>query len=165
MKLFISSYKLPPYASVANQLVDCLNAMKYILKHAKSLDIDLNRVVLAGDSEGGHLAVSLSQKLYETERFVPKLQVLIYPSVQKFNLLLPSSLLYETGLVGASNIYSGQLVIIFILDNRWLILIMGEAISIAKKFEFLINSNSGRHNLFSGENVSNLWHNVRTSLK
>lgn len=84
--------------------------MEYILKGAKNLDIDLNRLVLAGDSEGGHLSLALIHQLYATQKFAPKLHVLIYPSVQFFNLRLPSSIKYGTGLVGAANINSGKLV-------------------------------------------------------
>lgn len=109
MKIISIDYKLPPEAPFVTQLNDCFKVMQYILKHAKHLDIDLDRLVLAGDSEGGHLALSLSQKLYSTDRFVPKLQVLIYPNVQMFNLLLPSSLKYQTGLLAASNIYAGEI--------------------------------------------------------
>ena len=74
------------------------------------MDIDLNRLIIAGDSEGGHISLALITQLYNTQRFVPKLHVLIYSSMQFFNLRLPSSIKYQTGLVGAANINSAKLV-------------------------------------------------------
>lgn len=84
--------------------------MEFILKGANNLRIDLNRFIIAGDSEGGQLAIALSQKIYEKQKFVPKLQVLIYPSTQMFNLRLPSSIKYGTGIVSAAGISTGKLV-------------------------------------------------------
>lgn len=84
--------------------------MQYILKKGTKLNIDLNRLVIGGDSEGGHLVIALNQKLYKNEKFVPKLQVLIYPTVQMFNNLLPSAQKYKTGVVGSADISSGKLV-------------------------------------------------------
>ncbi len=66
--------------------------------------------MIAGDSEGGHLVIALNQKLHEEERFVPKLAVLIYPTVQMFNYRLPSSLKFESGLLSSAGISSGKLV-------------------------------------------------------
>ncbi len=84
--------------------------MSYILKNSRRLFIDLNRVVIAGDSEGGHLVIALNQKLNEEEKFLPKLAVLIYPTVQMFNYRLPSALKYKTGPLSYAGLSAGKLV-------------------------------------------------------
>jgi len=109
MKIISVDYKLPPVAPFSQQLDECLAVMEFILKGANNLRIDLNRFIIAGDSEGGQLAIALSQKIYEKQKFVPKLQVLIYPSTQMFNLRLPSSIKYGTGIVSAAGISTGKL--------------------------------------------------------
>ena len=82
--------------------------MQYILKNAPRLYIDLNRFVIAGDSEGGHLVIALNQKLHEEDKFIPKLAVLIYPTTQMFNFKLPSS--SKNGLISSAGISPGKLV-------------------------------------------------------
>ncbi|CAF0908968.1 unnamed protein product [Brachionus calyciflorus] len=52
-------------------------------------------MIIGGDSSGGNMALVLSQRLYERRRIKAKLQVLIYPWIQMFNLRLPSHLRYK----------------------------------------------------------------------
>lgn len=60
----------------------------------KELNADVNRLVVAGDSAGGDAAIVVSMRLAQAKLRMPKLQVLVYPWVQKFFLRLPSSLRY-----------------------------------------------------------------------
>lgn len=109
MKIISIDYRLPPMASFNDQLEDCVKVMEYILKHGEDLNIDFNKIIIAGDSEGGQLATSLTQRIFELKQFVPKLQVLIYSSMQMYDFLLPSSIKYKTGLVSAAGLNAGKL--------------------------------------------------------
>jgi acetyl esterase len=48
-----------PAVTVADCLTDCKSAIRYLRKHAGELGIDPSRIVVAGDSAGGHLAACL----------------------------------------------------------------------------------------------------------
>lgn len=45
--------------SVEDCLSDCADAIKYLRKHADELGIDKNKIIVIGDSAGGHLALCL----------------------------------------------------------------------------------------------------------
>ncbi|QGQ95023.1 alpha/beta hydrolase [Paenibacillus psychroresistens] len=57
----LTGEKMPtlPAVTVADCLTDCKTAIRYLRKHARTLGIDPKRIVVAGDSAGGHLAASL----------------------------------------------------------------------------------------------------------
>lgn len=85
---------------------------KYIIQNNVKYLVDLNNLILLGDSAGivyyyyyyylifylklnkcligGNLAAVISQHLIENKIAVPKLQVLIYPILQFFDFTLPS---------------------------------------------------------------------------
>ena len=50
-------YRLTPQATAPAAVEDARCALLYLLKNAKSLNIDLNKVVVMGGSSGGHLAL------------------------------------------------------------------------------------------------------------
>jgi len=70
--------------------MDALTATKHLIKDNVIYSIDLNNLVICGDSAGGNLATVISQTLIEEKIAVPKLQVLIYPILQFFDFTLPS---------------------------------------------------------------------------
>lgn len=69
---------------------------KYLLNdhNAKKYQIDAKRVAISGDSAGGNLAAVIAMKLVNNSisENVPRLQILIYPVVQFFDLMQPSFL-------------------------------------------------------------------------
>ena len=51
-------YRLARVAPAPAAVEDCLCALKYIVAQAKNYDIDPNRIVVTGESAGGHLALT-----------------------------------------------------------------------------------------------------------
>lgn len=50
-------YRLSGQATAPAAVEDCRCALIYLIKHAKELNIDVNRIVVMGGSSGGHLAL------------------------------------------------------------------------------------------------------------
>ncbi|MBM6588945.1 alpha/beta hydrolase [Brevibacterium sp. RIT 803] len=72
-------YRLAPESPFPAALDDVLTVTKTVLSGESGLDVDTDRVAVAGDSAGGNLAAVVSQKLRGHQ---PRLihQVLIYPA-------------------------------------------------------------------------------------
>lgn len=107
--IYVEFRLIPEHKYPAN-LMDALTATKHLIKDNVIYSIDLNNLVICGDSAGkllnfmklaaeskyffcllgGNLATVISQTLIEEKIAVPKLQVLIYPILQFFDFTLPS---------------------------------------------------------------------------
>ena len=74
------------------------------MQNADKFGVDVDRVVLAGDSAGGNAVAVITQRLQAEKLKQPKIQVLIYPWMQFFNLRLPSHTAYSS--YGILNSYS-----------------------------------------------------------
>ena len=86
-------------------------ATEYIYAHAHEFQIDLDRVILAGDSAGGNIVAAVSQRLLKEGKKQPKLQVLIYPWLQMFNMQLPSCQIYDAkGIFSSLGLSFGKMV-------------------------------------------------------
>lgn len=61
MVAFSIEYRLmtPNGTSVTDCIADCKSAIRYIRTHAQELNVDVNKIVVCGDSAGGHLAACL----------------------------------------------------------------------------------------------------------
>jgi arylacetamide deacetylase-like 2 len=87
-------YRLAPEYPFPAGLDDCYAVAKYVLEHGDSrkLRIDRSRVALAGDSAGGNFAAVNAMRFatHPVGQHSPRLQILIYPVVQLFDMMLPS---------------------------------------------------------------------------
>jgi acetyl esterase/lipase len=83
-------YRLIPEFKYPTAYNDSLETAIYLIKNNRKYQIDLNRLVIMGDSAGGNLATVISQQLIEMNIVRPKIQVLIYPILQFFDFTLPS---------------------------------------------------------------------------
>lgn len=82
-------YRLAPEHPFPAPTDDCYAVTKYVLESKDEFG-DTNKVILAGDSAGGNAAAVITQRLKSENKKMPKLQVLVYPWTQMFNMRLPS---------------------------------------------------------------------------
>lgn len=87
-------YRLAPEHPFPAGLDDSYAVAKYVLEHGDSdkLRIDPSRVALAGDSAGGALATVVAMRFATNPvgKHSPRTQILLYPVLQLFDLMLPS---------------------------------------------------------------------------
>jgi len=86
---------MAPEAPYPQSINDCYKATLNVIQNAKELGVDIERLVIAGDSAGGNAVAVITQKLLDEKQKMPKLQVLIYPWTQMINYRLPSYNMYK----------------------------------------------------------------------
>nr|XP_039257554.1 arylacetamide deacetylase-like [Styela clava] len=100
MMVFVPEYRLAPDHPFPAGFEDCLKVTKEIIKRARDFDINPNKIVLAGDSAGGNLAVAISLKIgeeFQNETHPICMINVIYPFMQLANFQLPSYLQNNDG--------------------------------------------------------------------
>jgi len=91
-------YRRAPQNPFPAALEDVDKVYRFLIAHQISYKIDVNRIVVAGDSAGGNLAAAYCLKLRDANRKsqpedvipMPKLQALIYPALQAVDFKTPS---------------------------------------------------------------------------
>ena len=83
-QVFMVDYRLAPEAPYPAPLADCTAAFDWIAAHAARFDLDPARLVLGGDSAGGHLAIGVIRwlaagRLGRAPQAAPAALVLVYP--------------------------------------------------------------------------------------
>ena len=73
-------YRLAPENKFPCAAEDCYFVTQYLSKEAIRLGIDLEHVVMAGDSAGGNLAAVVALMAKDRNGFCPQSQILIYPT-------------------------------------------------------------------------------------
>ncbi|XP_074646606.1 arylacetamide deacetylase-like [Tubulanus polymorphus] len=70
---------------------DCRRAATFFLRNIHKFNVNPDKIAIAGDSAGGNLAAAIAQHLAQLNLpHKPKLQALIYPALQAFDLDSPS---------------------------------------------------------------------------
>lgn len=74
-------------------MLDAIATTWYFMKHSKDYGVNPNHIVLLGDSSGGTMIARISEESVKTGK-LPKIraQILIYPFLQRMDLMLPSHL-------------------------------------------------------------------------
>jgi acetyl esterase len=76
-------YALAPENPFPKPLDDCYRATRHVADHATEFAIDDRRVAVMGDSAGGNLAAAVALKARDEGGPAIKLQVLIYPIIER----------------------------------------------------------------------------------
>ncbi|XP_048745027.2 arylacetamide deacetylase-like isoform X2 [Ostrea edulis] len=85
-------YRRAPEYPFPVPLDDCVTAVKYFMTNAEKYKVDAKRIGLTGDSAGGNLAMATALRLIKEDTPKLKLLSLMYPTLQSFDLNLPSYL-------------------------------------------------------------------------
>ena len=80
-KVIFANYRLAPKYPYPAPLNDCLNAYIWVLKNAKELGINEEKIAIGGDSAGACLAAAVSRLAHDKGLKSPCAQLLIYPVV------------------------------------------------------------------------------------
>lgn len=72
-------YRLAPEHPFPAPLDDCHAALRWIVEHSSELAIDIDRIVIGGQSAGGGLAAALVQRVVDEGLIAPVFQLFVYP--------------------------------------------------------------------------------------
>ena len=80
MPLISIDYRLSPDHVYPAALDDCWQAYNWIIDHAEEeLEIELNKIILIGDSAGGNLSLGITYLCILNNKRVPNALFLVYP--------------------------------------------------------------------------------------
>ena len=82
-KVVMPDYRLMPKYKYPVAIEDCYQTYMWVLKNAKNLDINKDKIIAVGDSAGGNIASAITVMLYDRKQPLPKGLILIYPVVDK----------------------------------------------------------------------------------
>ena len=80
-KLFLIDYRLAPKYQYPIAPNDCFMGFEFLYNNRETLDIDIENIVIGGDSAGGYLAVTTSLRMHKKYGLVPKGNFLLYPAL------------------------------------------------------------------------------------
>ncbi|XP_071494661.1 neutral cholesterol ester hydrolase 1-like [Diadema antillarum] len=111
-------YRLAPEYRLPAPSEDAYIATRHLMTHAADYGVDPHRVVVGGDSAGGHLTAVLVQLIHD-DPMLPniKLQVLLYPWIQCFDFNTPSYQQYES-LFGDIGLSKNRILDIVSINDR-----------------------------------------------
>ncbi|MBP5358363.1 MAG: alpha/beta hydrolase [Treponema sp.] len=82
-KVVMPDYRLLPKYRYPVAIEDCYNAYTWVLENAETLDINRDKILVAGDSAGGNIAGAVTLMLNDRGQSLPKGALLIYPVLDK----------------------------------------------------------------------------------
>lgn len=90
VKVFLPEYRYIPNTSGKRLIDDCYDMMEYVFLNAEALQVDINRVILCGESAGGCAAACVSQLNRDRSGYPLAGQILLYPVCDNNSSLYPS---------------------------------------------------------------------------
>lgn len=82
-KVVLPDYRLLPKHRYPVAIEDCYNTYIWVAKNAEMLNINKDKMVVAGDSGGGNIAAAVTLMLRDSKQAIPKGALLIYPVLDK----------------------------------------------------------------------------------
>ena len=80
-KVFLIDYRLAPKYQYPAAPDDCFVGFEFLYENRETLDIDIENIVIGGDSAGGFLAVDTTLRMHKKYGFTPKGNFLMYPAL------------------------------------------------------------------------------------
>ena len=78
-KIVFVDYRLSPKYQFPIPVEDCYTAYLWTIENADKLNVDINRIAIAGDSAGGNLTAAVALMARDREVPAPIFQMMIYP--------------------------------------------------------------------------------------
>lgn len=104
-RLLAVDYRLAPEHAFPDAHDDALAALEWVKRNASKLNIDADRVAVAGDSAGGNLSAFLCQEMIRQKKTPPAFQLLIYPLLQFVDIRSKKMPINESGFFLSRNLY------------------------------------------------------------
>lgn len=82
-KVVFTDYRLLPKYRYPIAVEDCYCTYRWVLNNAETLDIDKDKIIVAGDSAGGNISVAVTLMLWDRNQILPMGAMLIYPVVDR----------------------------------------------------------------------------------
>ncbi len=82
-KVVFTDYRLLPKNKYPVPVEDCYCTYKWVLDHADILEINKDKIIVAGDSAGGNLAAAVTLMLWDRIQVSPIGAMLIYPATDR----------------------------------------------------------------------------------
>lgn len=83
LRVLSIEYALAPEHPFPAAIEDAYGAFRWAVEHAASLGADPSRIAVGGDSAGGNLSAVVAQRCVHDDATRPKMQLLIYPAVDR----------------------------------------------------------------------------------
>jgi acetyl esterase len=72
-------YALAPEKKYPTQLNQCMQSIEYVIKNHTKYNLDISKIIIAGDSVGGNMTTVLVSQIIQRDKFKIAYQVLMYP--------------------------------------------------------------------------------------
>lgn len=82
-RVVLTDYRLAPKYSFPVPVEDCFSTYKWVWENTGELGIDKNKIMIAGDSAGGNLAIAVTLMTRDRQLPIPKALLLIYPATDR----------------------------------------------------------------------------------
>ncbi|MDO5153376.1 MAG: alpha/beta hydrolase [Eubacteriales bacterium] len=82
-KVVFTDYRLLPKYRYPVAIEDCYNTYIWAVHNAERLNINSDKIIVAGDSAGGNIAANVAVMLWDRKQLSPKGTLLIYPVMDR----------------------------------------------------------------------------------
>ena len=111
LKMFAVSveYRLAPETPYPGPLEDCYEGLAYLIRNARALNLDTDKIIIGGVSAGGGLCAGLGLQVRDRGAFSLLGQLLLYPMIDDRNVAEASDTLADTLVwTRAANLFGWQ---------------------------------------------------------
>ena len=82
-KVVLTDYRLLPKYRYPVAIEDCYNTYLWAVHNAEQININSDKIIVAGDSAGGNVAAAVAMMLQDRKQLSPKGALLIYPVLDR----------------------------------------------------------------------------------